>query len=64
MALSVERICAYAIVFLRNGGNLFALKTIMGHQKLEMIERYARFVGQDIKSEHEFVSVLISKLEI
>ncbi len=46
----------FAIMFLRNGGNLFALKTIMGHQKLEMTERYARFVGQDVKREHEKAS--------
>ena len=46
----------FAIMFLRNGGNLFALKTIMGHEQLEMTERYARFVGQDVKSEHERAS--------
>lgn len=46
----------FAIMFLRNGGNLFALKTIMGHEQLEMTERYARFVGQDVKREHEKAS--------
>lgn len=46
----------FAVMFLRNGGNLFALKTIMGHQELRMTERYARFVGRDVKSEHERAS--------
>jgi site-specific recombinase XerD len=46
----------FAIMFLRNGGSLFALKTMMGHQKLEMTERYARFVGQDVEREHEKAS--------
>jgi len=47
---------SFAIMFLRNGGNLFALKTIMGHQNLSMTERYARFAGQDVKREHEKAS--------
>jgi integrase len=46
----------FAIMFLRNGGNLFALKTIMGHQELKMTERYARFIGRDVKREHEKAS--------
>jgi site-specific recombinase XerD len=46
----------FAIMFLRNGGNLFALKTIMGHQELKMTERYARFVGRDVTVEHEKAS--------
>jgi len=46
----------FAIMFLRNGGNLFALKTIMGHQELKMTERYARFIGRDVKLEHEKAS--------
>ena len=46
----------FAIMFLRNGGNLFALKTTMGRQKLEMTERYARFIGRDDKLEHEKAS--------
>jgi site-specific recombinase XerD len=45
----------FAIMFLRNGENLLALKTIMGHEKLEMTERYTRFVGQDVKRKHEEV---------
>jgi site-specific recombinase XerD len=49
----------FAIMFLRNGGNLFALKAILGHRKLEMTERYARFVGKDVKQEHEKASPVI-----
>jgi|LSQX01.3.fsa_nt_gb site-specific recombinase XerD len=52
----------FAIMFLRNGGNLFALKTIMGHRRLEMTERYARFVGQDVTKEHEKASPVIQLL--
>ena len=38
----------FAIQFLRNGGNLFVLKELLGHESLDMVMRYARVAEQDI----------------
>lgn len=38
----------FAIKFLRNGGNVFVLKELLGHEKLEQTMRYVKFVESDI----------------
>ena len=38
----------FAINFLRNGGNVFTLKELLGHEKLETVMIYATIVEQDI----------------
>ncbi len=38
----------FAIEFLRNGGNVFVLKELLGHEKLEQTMRYVKFVESDI----------------
>ena len=39
----------FAIEFLRNGGNVFELKRILGHEKLETVEIYLEFASVDIQ---------------
>lgn len=39
----------FAIEFLRNGGNVFELKKILGHEKLETVEVYLELASVDIQ---------------
>jgi site-specific recombinase XerD len=47
---------AFALNFLRNGGNVFALQRIMGHTDLSMTRRYIALTEGDIQSQHETAS--------
>ena len=38
----------FAITFLRNGGNIYLLKELLGHETLEMTMHYAKLAEQDI----------------
>lgn len=42
----------FAMNFLRNGGNIFALQRIMGHTSLDMTRRYLAFSKGDLKESH------------
>ncbi len=46
----------FAIMFLRNGGNLFALQEILGHSDLSMTRWYANLADGDIVAAHEKAS--------
>lgn len=39
----------FAVEFLRNGGNVFELKRILGHEKLETVEVYLELASVDIQ---------------
>lgn len=42
----------FAVFFLRNGGNPFVLKRILGHTTLYMTERYVDLLVEDLQREH------------
>jgi site-specific recombinase XerD len=46
----------FALWFIRNGGNPFALQKIMGHTKLEMTKTYVELAQADIKNNHDTAS--------
>ncbi|ACV64617.1 integrase family protein [Desulfofarcimen acetoxidans DSM 771] len=51
----------FALEFLRNGGNSFALQKTLGHADLNMTKRYVSLADNDVKSQHLIASP-VSKL--
>lgn len=46
----------FAIMYLKNGGNVFALQKLLGHTDLSMTKRYVKFVQSDINEQHLIAS--------
>jgi integrase/recombinase XerD len=44
------------LIFLRNGGNIYALQALLGHSSLEMVKRYLILSEQDCSAVHRFAS--------
>lgn len=46
----------FAIMFLRGGGNVYALREILGHSTLQMAQAYLHIVESDVESAHRSAS--------
>lgn len=46
----------FAILYLKNGGNVFSLQKMLGHTDLTMTKRYVNFTQTDIQEQHITVS--------
>ncbi|GIM30111.1 hypothetical protein CPJCM30710_27770 [Clostridium polyendosporum] len=49
---------AFALLYLRNGGNVFTLQKTLGHTDLSMTKRYLNLTGKDLTETHKTASPL------
>lgn len=45
-----------AVQFIRNGGSIFALQKLLGHESLEMVRRYVELASKDVENAHRSAS--------
>lgn len=50
---------AFAIRYLRNGGNCFMLQKLLGHTRMDQTLQYLHFVGNDLETDHQKASPVL-----
>ena len=43
---------SFSVMYLLNGGNIYVLKEILGHTRLDMVEKYLHFTSAQVASQH------------
>jgi len=49
---------SFAVAYLRNGGDVFRLQRILGHNKLDMTRRYVNLQTEDLQAVHQRLFVV------